>query len=156
MIFEGEFKDGERYNGKGYNNFSQFAYINGSIEGKVVTYDYENHELFEGEYKKGEKYNGKLRTYFDSIIYELKREVEIKNGKIEGKGKEYYGNKRLKYVRTYKEWKYNGEGILYYEFFGYIKYSGEFKEGKKDGFGKEFDKRGNLVYQGKYSQDKRI
>ena len=54
LILEGEFKDGERYNGKGYNNISQFVYINGKIEGKVVTYDYENHELFEGEYKKGE------------------------------------------------------------------------------------------------------
>ena len=105
---------------------------------------------------KKRKYNGKLRTYFDSINYELKREVEIKNGKIEGKGKEYYGNKRLKYVGNYKEWKYNGNGILNYEFFGYIKYSGEFKDGKKNGFGKEFDKRGNLVYQGKYFQDKRI
>ena len=46
--------------------------------------------------------------------------------------------------------------FLYYKFFGYNKYSGEFKDGKKNGFGKEFDKRGNLVYQGKYFQDKRI
>ena len=102
MIYEGEFKDGERWNGKGYNNISEFNYINGKIEGKVVTYDYEKHELFEGEYKKGEKYNGKLRTYFDSINDELKREVEVKNGRIEGKGKEYYGNRRLKYVGNYK------------------------------------------------------
>ncbi len=50
LIFEGEFKDEERWNGKGYNNISQFSYVNGKIEGKLVTYDYANHELFEGEY----------------------------------------------------------------------------------------------------------
>ena len=132
MIFEGEFKDGKRYNGIGYNNISQFDYINGNIEGKVVTYDYEKHELFEGEYKDGEKYNGKLRTYFDSINYELKGEFEIKNG------------------------KYDGNGILYYEFFGYIKYIGEFKDGMKEGFGKEYDKQGNIIYQGKYVKGKKI
>ena len=142
--------------GKAYHNISQFSYVNGKIEGNVVIYDFINHELFEGEYKNGKKFNGKLKTYFDDISNILKREVEIKNGEIEGKGKEYYGNKRLKYVGTYKNGKFNGDGILYYEFFGYIKYIGEFKNGMKNGFGKEYDKMGNLIYQGKYYNDKRI
>jgi len=156
LIYEGDFKDGKRWNGKGFNNISEFYYVNGKIEGNVFVYDYIKHELFEGEYKNGEKYNGKLKTYFDDINNILKREVEIKNGNIEGNGKEYYGNQRLKYVGTYKNGKYDGNGILYYEYFGYIKYIGEFKDGMKDGNGKEYDKKGNLIYEGKYLKDKKV
>ena len=83
-----------------------------------------------------------------------KREVEIKNGEINGNGKEYYGNKRLKYTGMYKNGKTNGQGILYYEFFGYIQYIGEFKNGMKHGTGKEYDKCGNLIYQGEFYEDK--
>ena len=156
LIFEGEYRNEERWNGKAYNNCSQFYYVDGKIEGNVIVYDYIKHELFEGEYKKGEKYNGKLKTYFDEFNLILKREVEIKNGEIDGNGKEYYGNKRLKYIGTYKNGKPQGYGTLYYEFFGHIKYIGEFKNGMKDGQGKEFDKIGNLIYQGKFSKDKKI
>ena len=156
LIFEGEYRNEERWNGLAFNNCSQFFYVDGEIEGNIITYDYMKHELFEGEYKNGEQFNGKLKTYFDDINHILKREVEIKNGEIEGDGKEYYGNKRLKYLGTYKNGKPNGYGTLYYEFCGHIKYIGEFKNGMKDGEGKEFDKNGNLVYEGRYSEDKRI
>ena len=156
LIYEGDYNNDKRWNGKGYNNISEFYFVNGKIEGNLYVYDYINHELFEGEYKQGEKYNGILRTYFDDINDILKREVAVKNGKIEGKGKEYYGNQRLKYQGTFKNGKYDGNGILYYEFFGYIKYIGEFKDGMKEGFGKEYDKQGNLIYEGKYLKDKKV
>ena len=153
LIFDGEFKNEERWNDKAYNNLSEFSYINGKVEGNIVVYDYINHELFEGEYKNGEKYNGKLKTYFDDINHILKREVEIKNGEIDGNGREYYGNKRLKYLGIYKNGKPNGNGILYYEFFGHIKYIGEFKNGMRHGKGEEYDKYGNLIYQGQFYVD---
>ena len=89
-----------------------------------------------------------LKTYFDDINNILKRELEIKNGKTNG-------NKRL-YIGTYQNGKPHGFGTLYYEFFGYIKYVGEFKDGMKDGKGKEFDKNGNIIYKGNYSKDKKI
>ena len=156
LIFEGEFKDEERWNGKGYNNISQYFYVNGKIEGNVVVYDYINHELFEGEYKNGEKYNGILKIYFDDISYILKREVEIKEGEINGYGREYYGNHRLKYKGMYKKGKPEGKDVLYYQFFGYINYEGEFKNGMKHGFGCEYDKCGNIIYKGKFFEDKYI
>ena len=143
-------------NGKAYNNKHEFLYINGKIEGNIVVYDYINHELFIGEYKNGEKYNGILRTYFDDISYILKREVEVKEGNINGKGKEYYGNQKLKYEGEYLNGEKNGEGILYYRLSGYINYIGNFKDGKKDGQGKEYDNWGNLIYEGLFSNDKRI
>ena len=101
-------------------------------------------------------YNGVLKTYFDDINNILKREVEVKNGEIKGKGKEYYGNSRIKYKGIYANGKPNGMGVLYYEYFGHIKYIGEFKNGMKHGEGKEYDKKGYLIYQGKYENNKRI
>ena len=157
LIFEGEYKDNERFEGKGKNNLFEFNYINGLIESQnIVVYDYINHELFIGEYKNGEKYNGILRTYFDDISYILKREVEVKEASITGYGKEYYGNQKLKYEGHYENGKKNGEGVLYYRLSGYINYIGNFKDGKKDGQGKEYDNWGNLIYEGLFSNDKRI
>ena len=156
IIFEGEYNNNERFEGKAKNNLFDFTYINGKINSKNISvYDYINHELFIGEYKEGEKHNGILRTYFDEINYILQREVEVKEGKINGKGKEYYGNQKLKYEGQYENGKMNGEGILYYRYSGYIYYIGYFKEGKKEGRGKEFDKFGNLIYEGLFIDDKR-
>jgi len=152
LIFEGIYNnEEEKWNGKGYCKNKEFIFVDGKIEGNVITYDYINHELFEGEYKNGEKYNGILRIYFDDINHILKKEIEIKNGKLTGKGKEYYGNKRLKYVGNYVDGKFSGNGTLYYEYSGYINYIGEFKEGLMHGEGKKFDKIGNLIYQGQFS-----
>ena len=154
IIYEGEYKNNERYNGKGYNNCSQFTYVNGKIEGSIITYDYAKHELFEGEYKNGEKLNGKLKTYFDSKNFMLKREITLKNGKSFGKGKEYFKNKKLKYIGEFQDDYYHGEGKLYYEFTGYINYIGEFKKGKKHGKGKEFDIFGNIINEGNFDNGK--
>ena len=44
----------------------------------------------------------------------LKREVHIKEGNISEKGKEYYGNGKLKYKGEFQNGVYNGKGTLYY------------------------------------------
>ena len=85
----------------------------------------------------------------------IKRVVELKNGEITGKGREYYGNKRLKYEGMYKNGKPEGNGILYFEHFGHIQYIGEFKNGMKHGQGKEYDKWGNIIYQGEFNENKK-
>ena len=61
----------------------------------------------------------------------------------------------MKYEGQYENGKMNGEGVLYYRYSGYIYYIGYFKEGKKEGQGKEFDKFGNLIYEGLFIDDKR-
>ena len=157
IIFEGIYNnEGEKWDGTGYNRENKFNYVEGKIEGNVVTYDYINHELFKGEYKNGEKYNGILKIYFDDINHILKKEIEVQNGKLTGKGKEYYGNKRLKYEGNYLDGKFSGKGTLYYEYSGHINYIGEFKEGLKHGEGIEFDKIGNLIYQGQFSNGEKM
>ena len=115
-----------------------------NFEGNVIVYDFKKHELFEGEFKNGEKYNGILRTYFDNIDFNLKREIHIKEGKIFGKGKEYYKNNKLKYIGEFKNGEFNGKGTLYYEYSGFINYIGDFINGEKSGEGKEFDIYGNI------------
>jgi len=49
----------------------------------------------------------------------------------------------------------NGEGKLYYEN-GKLKYEGEFKNSKKHGKGKEYDENGKLIFEGEYSEDNKI
>ena len=40
--------------------------------------------------------------------------------------------------------------LLYYEFLGYINYIGDFKNGRKNGLGLEYDKFGNILHEGKF------
>ena len=56
-----------------------------------------------------------MRTYFDNIDFNLKREIHIKEGKIFGKGKEYYKNNKLKFEGEYLNGKRNGKGKEYYK-----------------------------------------
>ena len=81
--------------------------------------------LYEGEYKNGRR-NGKGKEYFrydGKLIYK----GEFQKGKRYGKGKEY------RYDRDRK--------------ISYIFYEGEYKNDIKDGKGKEYDKNGNLLYE---------
>ena len=45
---------------------------------------------------------------------------------------------------------------MYFRLSGYINYIGSFKDGKKEGQGKEFDNWGNLIYEGLFLNDKRV
>ena len=78
LIFEGEFLNGKRWNGKG--KIEEFYYNSSSIESE-----------FEGEYKDGKIWNGKRKEYYKSN--ELKFDVEYLNGK-KWNGKAYI----MKYI----------------------------------------------------------
>ena len=140
MIFEGEYKMGER-NGKGkeYND-------NGEL-------------LFEGEYLNGNRFNGKEYDNFNNI-YEYKKGIVFKkeyydnhnlkfdgvyiDGKKYGLGKEYYNNGKLKYEGEY----YNGyklRGKLYYPE-GNLKFDGEYLFNKKWS-GRGYDENNNIIYE---------
>ena len=71
MIFEGEYLNGERWNGKGQ--------------------EYEDERfIFDGEYLNGKKWKGKYKDYIN--ISRIILEGEYLNGEINGNGKEYYNN----------------------------------------------------------------
>ena len=87
MKFEGEYRNGKKWVGKGYN-------INGNLEFKIIN--------GKGNIKKYDGY-GKL-TF----------EGEYINGERNGKGKEYYKNGKLLFEGEYlngRKWDGNGYNI---------------------------------------------
>ena len=131
LIFEGEFRNDSRWNGKG----KILKEINETLILK-----------FEGEYLNG-KINGKGKKYFDNgKIY---FEGEYLNGKM-WNGKGY--NKNGDYDFEIK----NGKGIvkLYDDSYENLSYEGEYLNGEKNGKGKEYDIEGNLKFEGEFINGK--
>ena len=71
LQFKGEYNNGKRWNGKGYdiNGEEVFEINNGKGKGKI--FDYEGFLIFEGEYLKGVKH-GKGKEYYKNgdILFE--------------------------------------------------------------------------------------
>ena len=154
LLFEGVYSNGKR-NGKGkeYSKNGELIYegnyFNGLRNGEAKEY-YESNELkFEGEYLNGKRWNGKGYDKSGNIMYELNKgkgdikefysyfgglkfEGKYLNGERNGKGKEYFKNKKLKFEGEYfKGKKWNGKG---YDPNGFIAY--DLKNGK--GYMKEY------------------
>ena len=159
LIFEGEYKNEKKWNGKisfenkSYElldgsckiNSSKFEgeFINGEKRGKE--YDYYNQKLlFEGDYLNEKKWNGIAKEY---IVNKLIFEGEYIKG--EKKGKEYNFIGELIFEGEYKNGiKWNGKGydsdgneiinlikgngkIKEYDFYGRLIFDGEYLDGKK-------------------------
>ena len=137
LEFEGEYKNGKKWNGKG----KEYEFSKGRVE-------------FDGEYLNGEKWNGKVRKYCNCY---LDFEGELLNGKII-KGKEYICND-LYFEGEYlndKKWNgkiYNEEGKILCEIKegkGYIKeynndfleFEGEYLNGERNG---KVEKEKNII-----------
>ena len=99
LIFDGEYKNDEKYKGKFYKN---------------------NESEFEGEFKNGEKWTGKRYDKDGNIVYQLI------NGY--GNIKEFDVDGDLIFEREYSNGKRNGKGKEY-DFFGNMKYEGEYLNG---------------------------
>jgi len=140
LVFEGIFKNGKRWNGKGYNiNNNEIAYEIKEGKGIIKEYDYEGKLIFEYEYLNGE-FNGKGKEY--NYEGKLIFVCEYLNGEFNGKGKEY----------NYKgECIFEGEYLYDFRLKGkeYIKgrseYEGEYLYDKKWN-GKGHDEKGNITY----------
>ena len=114
LKYQGEYKEGKIWNGKGYdiNGKLEFEVKNGN--GKVKEYKSDEKLLFEGEYLKGER-NGNGKEYNNNG--ELLFEGEYLNDKKNGKAKEYgnINDAELRFEGFYKEGeKWNGKS--YWEF----------------------------------------
>ena len=101
LIFEGEFLNGEAWNGKGFDKNGNIAYELKDRKGFVKEYDYGNHLIFEGEYLNGKKFAKGKEYKGGKVIYE----GEFSNGLRNGKGKEYDDNGNLIFEGEY----YKGE-----------------------------------------------
>ena len=117
----------------------------------------------------GKRWNGKLFDYWNTLICE----VEVLNGEIQGKGKEYFKNGKLSFEGEYLNgYRWNGKGYdengnlqfeikngkgkgrIYYSH-GYLRFEGEYLNGKKHGKGKEFGYHCNLEFEGEYANGER-
>ena len=106
LIFEGQYLNGKRWNGKGYNKNEciKFEIKNGN--GK----EYNKKGDMEFEIKNGK---GNIKEYTDND--KLEYEGEYLNGERNGKGKEYYNDGNLKFEGEYLNGKrWNGKGKEYY------------------------------------------
>ena len=141
--FEGEYLNGEIFNGIGYdkkgneivrfnNGIARELYDNGSVK-------------FEGKYFNGKRWNGKGYTYFGIKIY------EIKNGK--GYITEYNPDGTLLFKGNYINGDRNGEGRNYSH--GELLFEGNYLNGLRNGEGREYYDNLRIKYEGEYLNDKR-
>jgi len=186
IIFEGEYKNGKRWNGKEYNKYGELIYdgqyLNGIWNGKGKEYNNYGFWIFEGEFLNGERWNGKgVECTYDNFLEfegeylnglrngkgkeyyfyqgDLKFEGEYLNGERNGKGKEYNEyDGELIFEGEYKNGeRWNGEGIEYKEYNGELIFEGEYLNGERwNGEGKEYDVNGRLIFEGEYLNGKKI
>ena len=171
LVYEGEYLNGKR-NGKGKKYFRNVLvfegeYLEGKRYGKGKEY-YNNGKLrFEGEYLYNYKLKGKFYVegkleYEGDYLYEKKYNGKgyDKNGNViyelingNGKVKEYFEFGGLIFDGEYLNGKRNGFGKEYS--FDVLKYEGEFSDGKKNGFGKQYGSYGILNYEGQFLNGKK-
>ena len=151
LVFLGEFKDREQWNGiifkKIYTGNEYLGQIrSGVMNGIGKEYDFKGDLIFSGEYRNGERWNGIGKV--DSLNFEFEGEY-LYGKKWNGKCIEYYFRKIIfegEYINGEKNGReYNSEGNLIFE--------GKYKNGKKF-FGKEYDNNKNLIFEGKYKDGK--
>ena len=162
LLYEGEFFNGER-NGKGKEyEFEKLVFEGEYLNGKRNGYgkEYNGYAEFEGEYLNGERWTGKIKIIDDEeggfILY--MEEIDVKylngenfykitdiNGKIiqdltnyNGLVKEYYEDNWLKFQGEFLNGKRNGKGKEYNYRTGELEFEGEYLNGKKNGKGKEY------------------
>ena len=131
LKFEGEYLNGKKWDGKGYDDKENIIYELKNGAGYMKEYDNDTGKLiFEGEYLKGEK-NGKGKEYENN---ELKFEGEYLNGK-KWNGKGYDDNNNVIYELK------NGAGYMkeYDEDTGTLIYEVEYLNGELNGKFKRYD-----------------
>ena len=139
--FEGEYKNGIKWNGIGYEPFNNKIYEIKNGKGYIKEYNFLQTLIFEGEYLNGKR-DGKGKEFINGF---LSFEGEYINGKRNGKGKEYkYQGKEILFEGDYL---YNSKikGKEYY-LNGKLEFEGEYLFNKKWN-GKGYDKNGNIIYE---------
>ena len=149
LLFEGEYLNEKRWNGKikEYIKHKKSDPFCCNIICGFGMIDYE-------ELIKEKNIQKKLKKYKNKLKYE----DEYLNGKRNGKGKEYdingkiineveYLNGKIKVVKD----KSNSDEIDNY----LLVFEGDLKNGIRNGKGKEYDKNGELIFEGEYLDNKR-
>ena len=149
IIFEGKYKEGLIWTGKGFNTNGEIIFqINNGNSKNYIEYDNKGKKIYEGEYLDGKR-NGKGKEFCDEqCIYE----GEYLNGVKNGKGK-CYKNDELIFEGKFLNGKKNGFGkeIYYKEY-----YEGIFLNDEKNGKFKGYDDENRLIFEGEFKNGKKI
>ena len=134
-----------------YIKILTFSFLDEKYKLDLIKYNLKLQELLEiniNTYKKisesikiGKK-DGYCRIY-DLYEMSLKFEGEYKNGKKNGKGREFYRSYGISRSDYYSD--ISGSEL---------KFEGEYLNGKRNGKGKEYDDKGNLIFEGEYKNGK--
>ena len=139
LRFEDEFKNGLRWNGKGYDAHNNIIYELKNGKGYVIEYFREKLD-FESEYLNGQKnWKGKEHDWKGNLNFE----GEYLNNKRIGEGREYDKNGEIEFEGEYL-YGYKLRGKHYVK--GKLEFDGEYLFDKKWN-GKGYDKNGNVLYE---------
>ena len=170
---------GKEYNGKDDYLLYEGEFLNGKRHGKGKEYQYDRYIMpteyddekiiFDGEYRNGKRNGYGKKLFFGKIIFE----GTYLNGKRHGKGKKYSPDGHIIFDGEYfnnKEWigsRFDDEGNIIYKLNndingkgkeydnGKLKFEGEYLNGKRHGYGKEYSYIGEITFEGEYLNDKR-
>ena len=148
--YEGEYLFNKKWKGKGYDENGNIIYELKNGTGPIKYY-INNNLLFDGFVKNGKK-DGKCKEYGSSK--ELIFEGEYKNNKRNGKGKEYNYNGKLIFDGEYIDGiKWKGK-IYEYDKKDDLIFEGEYMKGEKNGHGKIIRKN-KIIFEGEFLNGKR-
>ena len=133
-----------------------FSYINEKTKLNLIKFNKKlqkelfikiiNYQILSGRYIEYETNDTikEYNAYNDLLIYE----GEFKEGKRNGKGKEYNNEGKLIYEGEYLNGIVNGKGKKFNN--GILMFEGEYLNGLVNGKGKEYDIDNNIMFEGEY------
>ena len=142
------FSDGSKYVGE---------FLDDTFDGWGRIYNKEGQLLYEGQHKAGAMTGqGTLYLEVDNGMHGSKYIGQMVEGHRHGFGECYDDSGQLIYSGYFEHGVECGHAIIYFNTDGVCdgsKYVGQIVNGEKHGYGKYYDKDGNLLYEGQYEHD---
>ena len=149
LKFDGEYLNGIKWNGTTYHQNGDIYFEIKNGKGEIIEY-LDNNRYYVGEYSNG-KWEGKGKFFFgDRLIFEGEYS---KGHKV--KGKDYLSDGKLVYEGEFLNGKKNGKGKQYEPLDGKLIYEGEFLNEERNGKGKEYFHNGKLKFEGEFLKNKK-
>ena len=135
-----------------YDEKTELLYVEGEKEaftGIAKYYSKDESSIFEFPYKNGKK-EGRGKEYY--LNGKFKSDAFFIDGLLQGKSIGYYENGNLEYEENYKDGKLDGLVKNYYEN-GQLHIEENYKDGKLEGESTNYDENGNLTSKAIYKDD---
>ena len=136
-----------------YNEETELVYVEGEKEaftGIAKYYSKDESSIFEFPYKNGKK-EGRGKEYY--LNGKFKSDAFFIDGLLQGKSIGYYENGNLEYEENYKDGKLDGLVKNYYEN-GQLKTELNYKNGQLDGLARAYHENGQLHIEENYKDGK--